>query len=428
MRRATVIRFAVAALLLLAWTFGTHRGVGQEIAVDTADESATTAGNQSTGDVDQASSDPSGLADKLPEELKPANFGVNDIAAANTMVESLHVADWLGPLAPVALSPFFGLACLSGLAIWGPEWLSGNTLLASAGPLKNEVVFGVFACLTVLTSLPRLTKVSKPLAQALDQVETYSVIVILVVIKLFADAGAVTEAAPVAAIQFGVVSFTAETLLLIAMVINLFVINSVKFFFEVLIWLTPIPAVDAMFEIANKAVCAGLMALYAFSATLATLINLAILVAALIVFRWTHRRLRFYRSILLDLFLSRIWSTYGKTARPQLVAFAKEGPLPFRPKTRWKLTREGERWLACQTRLFAKDREDLVVSQPPRLRRGWIMHSLTFKVSDSQAIEFHVSRRFDTDLEAWLALCGFELDEQPETLAGDVQTARAEFA
>lgn len=419
--------FAAWMFLVLASLYfeptGNHLW-GQE----TASDSASDAASDSASDAAEVRGNPSPLAETLPDEWNRDNFTAKDIAAANTVVESLHLADWLGPLAPVALSPFFGLACLSGMSIWGPDWLAGNALLSSVGPLRNEWVFGVFVALAVLTSLPRLTKVSKPIAQSLDQLESYSVIVILLVIKLFAGWSDPVDAPPVAVIQFGVVSFTAETMLAFAMVVNLFVINSVKFFFEVLIWLTPIPAVDAMFEIANKSVCAGLMALYAFSPTLATGINLAMLFAALIVFRWVHRRLVFYRSILIDLFLSRIWKAYGRPSGASMVAFAKDGRSPFHAKSRWRLRREGESWEASSNGIFKTASETLVLADRPKLRRGWIMHSLIVTVSDGDAIEFHVSRRYDGSLEEFARLCGFELAEADENGAINVQTARAEFS
>jgi len=92
------------------------------------------------------------------EHQVEGNFGADDIAASSAFAESLGIADWLGPLAPVALSPFFGVTCLSGLALWGPEWVTDNALLGKAGPLQNETLFFIFLALTLLTSLPRLTK------------------------------------------------------------------------------------------------------------------------------------------------------------------------------------------------------------------------------------------------------------------------------
>ena len=367
------------------------------------------------------------IGGQLQATLESDEFDSGDIVAANATVQSLNLADWLGPLAPVALSPFFGLACLSGLAIWGPEWMGDNALLSAAGPLQNQAVFAVFAALTLLTSIPRLTKVSKPFAQAIDQLESYSVIVILLVIKVVAglDDGPTPQAA---IIQFGFLSFTAETLLAIAMVINLFVINSVKFFFEVLIWLTPIPAVDAMFEIANKSIVAGLMALYAFSPAIATAVNLAVLFAALIVFRWVHRRLSFYRSVLVDLILPRLWQGYGRPKHAWVRGFVKRGGKPFVAKTRWRIGRQGERWTASQDGLFGKDVVELQLDSPPELVRGWVMHTLMVKVSEGEPLEFHVSRRYDGSLDEWLEQCGIESAEDDLAVQQATETARAEFA
>ena len=88
----------------------------------------------------------------------------------------------------------------------------------------------------------------------MDQLETYSVIIILLAIKFLSGIEAGSEAGTqVAMVQLGVLSFTVDTLLMIAMAINIVVVNGVKFFFEFLVWLTPIPTVDAIFEVCNKA-------------------------------------------------------------------------------------------------------------------------------------------------------------------------------
>lgn len=372
-------------------------------------------------------------ASLLPDSLKPDDFDAKEIATVNSVVSSLNVADWLGPLAPVALSPFFGLACLSGLSMWGPQWMTDNALLVSIGPLKNPWVFGVFSLLTLATSVPRLSKVSKPFAQAMDQLESYSVIVILVLIKVIGSFGAGADSLetgpPVAIVQMGVLSFSADALLTVAMVINLFVINSVKFFFEVLVWLTPIPAVDAMFELANKTVCAALMALYAFSPTLALVINLGLLVAALFVFRWVHRRLTFYRGIFTDLILSRIWPAYGRPKGSGLVAFAKSVREPFADKTRWHLRRSGDgQWEATRRGLWGTEQHSFQTVTAAKMRCGWVMHCLEIQVSDGPPYEFHVSRRFDGALADWLAMQGIELEGEELTGRGEADVVKAEFA
>ncbi len=146
-----------------------------------------------------------------------------------------------------------------------------------------------FAILALLTSIPRLTKVSKPFAQATDRLEAYSSIIILLVIRFMASSGdPVSETAlgDTPLVTAGVMSFSADILLWCAAAINILVINAIKFFFEFLVWLTPVPSIDAIFEFCNKSLCAGLLAVYAFSPLLATVLNLGMFLVALVMFRW----------------------------------------------------------------------------------------------------------------------------------------------
>ncbi len=57
-----------------------------------------------------------------------------DIVAAQQLSQQLSVAEWLGPMAPVALSPFFGIMLLSGLSFFGATGLH-TTIRCSARTL-----------------------------------------------------------------------------------------------------------------------------------------------------------------------------------------------------------------------------------------------------------------------------------------------------
>ena len=46
-----------------------------------------------------------------------ASISEAEIVAAQQFGQTLSIAEWLGPMAPVALSPFFGITCLSVLII-----------------------------------------------------------------------------------------------------------------------------------------------------------------------------------------------------------------------------------------------------------------------------------------------------------------------
>ena len=235
-----------------------------------------------------------------------------DLQVAQQLSEAVAASEWLGPLAPVALSPFFGITCLSGLALFGDEFLPANhALLRSDSPLNNPTLFAVFLVLTILTSVPRLSKVSKPLAQCVDRLEAYAGIITLLVIR-YLSTQAAPELEPTAdvVLRAGPLELSFEVCMAVATAVNILVINGVKWFFEILVWLTPIPTVDAIFEASNKLVCAALMGIYAYSPTLATAINLLILGCCLMVFVWVRRREVYYRTMLWD-FLRRLLGRYA---------------------------------------------------------------------------------------------------------------------
>ena len=230
-----------------------------------------------------------------------ASLSDEENRAIAQITTTVHATEWLGAMAPVALSPFFGLTCLSGIAIAGDDYLPDDHYLRRASsPLKRPIVFATFLLLTVLTSVPKFSKVSKPFAQAVDQLEAYSAIIVLLVIRYLGSTEPTNDQVAVV-FEAGVFEFSAETFLWIVTAINIIVINSVKFFFEVLVWITPIPTLDAIFELCNKTLCAVLMAIYAFSPFAATVLNLVILTVCLFAFRWVKRRELYFRTMLIDL-------------------------------------------------------------------------------------------------------------------------------
>jgi hypothetical protein len=241
------------------------------------------------------------------QDPTPDNIAVPTTAltAATGLMQHLSVAEWMGPMAPIALSPFFGITCLSAVAMTDADWIApGNPMLGANSPLRNPWVFFVFAGLTLLTSVPRLTKVSKPFAQAVDQLETWSGIITMVVLKMLLSQSSSsvdhTTETVMPVVQLGMWSVTVDVLMMIAAGLNILVITTVRFFFEVLIWLTPFPFLDAVFELTNKATCAALVTLYAWNPTVALVINLILFTLALAVFGWVFRREVFFRTLVID--------------------------------------------------------------------------------------------------------------------------------
>lgn len=268
-------------------------------------------------------------------------------------ISNISAFEWLGPLAPIAISPFFAITILAGLSQFGGDFVQ-NSFISDNPVLSNPAVFWIFLCLTIVTSLPRFTKVSKPAAQAIDQLEAYAGIITIVLIRLLTTMG---DSDPVGAdtamvVQMGVFSFSADVLLSIAAIINIFVINTVKFFFEVMVWLIPIPMVDAALEVTNKSLCAGLMMIYAWSPLVATILNLIIFIGCLFAFRWIYRRVQYMRSVLCDPIWSLIQPSYGDPKTNELVVFPQKGVVGFPAKTKLLLQSTESGWRLVKPNWF----------------------------------------------------------------------------
>ena len=265
--------------------------------------------------------------------------------------------------------------------------------------LRSETIFLTFLALTIISSVPRFTKVSKPFAQAVDRLEAYAVIIILLVIKMTTAMEAPGDE-PVAMLKMGVLSMSFDTFLAIAMIFNILIINSVKFFFEFLAWLTPIPFLDALFELCNKTLCLGLMVIYAFSPTLATIINLVFFLVALILFRWIYRRTLFYRTMVLDPVFARLWPPHAKPRNNELIVFNRTELGNFAAKSRLRLVRgeeENAGWILQETHWWLPQREHVLVPDTHlKIHLGWIMNSVQFTSGDKKhCLTF--SRRYNEE-------------------------------
>lgn len=349
----------------------------------------------------------------LPTSTPPSTTGLRPDAAAavNNISNTLTTSEWLGPLAPVALSPFFALTILSGAALYGTEMLGADhALLQAAGPLKNPAIFWTFLALTVITSIPKFSKVSKPFAQAADKLEAFAGIIVIIALRLAIGGGEADPqlAANTVVYQAGVVSFTAQTLLTIAMVVNFLMINSIKFFFELLIWITPVPLLDAIFEVGNKTACAGLMTLYAFSPTLATIVNLVLFSLCALMFLWARRREVYYRTLMFD--AVRHWLKLPAGSCESITVFPQEPIGPIAEKSRCRLTKTANGWQLKANRWFRPSVEHTLNAKTLKITKGWF----TTKFDFGDGTRLIGSQRYHA-----------QLDQVAEKLGGQIQADEA---
>lgn len=358
--------------------------------------------------------------EKLGAEFLKSPLSEEDQAS----MKAISTSEWLGPLAPVALSPFFAITCLAGLSQFGGDYLPVNSFISNNAVLKNEYVFWLFGILTLLTSLPRLTKVSKPFAQAMDMLETYGGIITIIVLRFASSVPTGEPLEPIETamvVQMGWMSFPVDVLFSLAAIVNIIVINSVKFFFEVLVWLVPFPFVDALLEIANKGICAGLMAVYAYNPLVATILNLILFVACLYVFSWTKRRVTYWRTMLTDPILALIWPSYSTWSGGRLNGFLKDGLGRIPAKSAVAMEKTDSGWRVTQRRwFFPASVVDLPSSNYSfEVHPGMMTNSIRSQSVDGEAVELVMSGRFKKHLDQISEEFGFQkvAAESPKTVA-----------
>lgn len=266
------------------------------------------------------------------------------VAAATGISRQVSTQEWLGPISAIALSPFFGLACLSGAATYGPDWLqSRSSMLGESSPLNNPLLFWLMLTLTVATSVPRFTKVSKPFALAVEKLEMYSAVILFISMRFMSASSLPVELGTAhvdgLVMTAGVATLPIDIFLSLAAVLNIIVVNTIKLAMEICVWLIPIPAVDAMFEIGNKSLCASLMGLYAYNSLLATLLNLCILGVCCLVFFRVRRRLAYMRGLILWPLLGRLLGRPTDTAK--FVGFLTKPWNGLPAKSALTVTRDG---------------------------------------------------------------------------------------
>lgn len=261
-------------------------------------------------------------------------------SASDTIRQQLSTSEWLGPLAPIALSPFFGLALLSGVATYGPDWLQERSaLFRTEGPLDSPWLFWTMACLAILTSLPRMTKVSKPISLAAEKLEAYSAVIIFLAVRWLGSPSIHDAGHPVISdldqathpiyLSAGFGTLSLQLGMSVFAAINILVINFVKLFFEFMVWLIPFPTVDALLEFGNKSSCAALMAIYCYSPILATSINLMMFAFCGLIFLWVYRRTRYYRDLVVGPAMAYLFPFWFAQRGQSFRAYIESSKSPF---------------------------------------------------------------------------------------------------
>ena len=343
-----------------------------------------------------------------PDLASPLPSG--DLVAINQISTIAQASEWLGPLAPIAISPFFGITILAGVTQFGGNWNVPHSLISDNPVLGNPYLFWTFLFLTILTSVPRFTKVSKPFAQAIDQVETYAAIITIVLIRIVtvfpSETAGIDE---VAVVHASIFTFSASVLFCLFAAFNIVVINTIKFFFEIMVWLIPVPFIDGILEITNKLICALLLAVYVWSPTVALVFNLILLAVGLVVFRWINRRVHYIRNIIWDQIWCLIRPAYRTPEIAELMVFPDRPLGPFPTKTRLHLRPHPEGWELTQERLILGDKKLLLPSDSHDLKMLDAILVNRIEIEGAQTAQLFFSKRYARNLEKLSHLLGVQL-------------------
>lgn len=342
----------------------------------------------------------------------------SSVASSQKFAERINAAEWLGPLAPIAISPFFGMACLSGIATYGPDWMKHQSqMFGSTNGLNNPALFWSMLFLTILTSLPRFSKVSKPLSLVAEKLEAYSVIVILVTTRIFigyaTSPESVSQSEGEIALRFGGVPAVAiagfgtvpiDILMAVAAGLNIIVINSVKLFIEFLVWLTPIPLIDAALELFNKSLCAILIAIYCWSPLVASGINLFALILCASVFFWTRRRIVYYfHAILIPalVYIFRLGKEQAKAPRSDLelrTVFLAESTAGYPKLAKMRLSGSQHKGWTLHHAGWIQSSAISIDPCPLEHDEGLIATTITIGTGTAKSIKIYVPRNETLDI------------------------------
>lgn len=196
----------------------------------------------------------------------------------NSLQANQSLIDSISFLSPVAISPFWTLFLTSFASTWG----MGNSEFLAANPILNNWFITVLAfLLVILTTLPNLIKVAKPVGLAASFLEDKASYVVygitMVAPYLFAPEFNQQQGI----ILFGLFDLPFHIVLIVVFSIPyLLIVITVRYFIEILIFLSPIPLLDGFFELAKKGISFILVLLYIFVPVLGGLFSVIIFGAA----------------------------------------------------------------------------------------------------------------------------------------------------
>jgi hypothetical protein len=355
-------------------------------------------------------------AARAEEPEAPVQRHAVEVVTAGHVIQQV-----LGPMPAIAGTPFLGLAVLSGAALLSDtdavrtsdsalvRGFHDNALIAEARRYSTPGLFFALLALSFLTYLTNSGKIRGAVGKLLRAGEDSSVLVTYVLLAVVTLAGVGTAPPPKVA-AMGFVGLPGGVLVSLGLAMGLSVFMTVRFAFDVLIWLSPFPMVDFTFETLKKLLSLGFLALYFLSPVAAAVIALVLLIPALFIYGWAVRILAFVFRIVLRPLLAKIFPAL----RPELAgaelalpaaALAVNG---LRRREPGGLQRTGDGIFFVTAPLLRRRRRIALSGRRLVLARALLWLELRAVHPDGRTDRFALPRTDAQDFERLRALLGAE--------------------
>ncbi|MDH4155058.1 MAG: hypothetical protein OEV01_14845 [Nitrospira sp.] len=255
-----------------------------------------------------------------PSQPHQSNDTTTSLKEQSPPVEYLNkrLIEVFGPLPAIASTPFLGLAVLTGTALLVEEpvfanselrlvqQIRRNSLILQAKPYASWWLFGTFTSLAGLTWLANSGKLRGTFGKFVRIAEDIAVGLLYLMVgadTLMPNTGNVglPELHPAIVLAGIVPALESSTaILILAALISLVTMMLTRLALDVLIWLSPVPFIDMIFETCKVLFSLAFLAIYFFlSPLVAAMLSLLLLVPCFLLLPWAIRLLHFgYRIVL----------------------------------------------------------------------------------------------------------------------------------
>ncbi|MFT4879832.1 MAG: hypothetical protein ACI9LS_001998 [Flavobacteriales bacterium] len=204
----------------------------------------------------------------------------------------------LGLLGGMAIAPFAALFVTSLISVLG----LGNEFVAENPILGNWITVVISGVLTFAPLLPKVFKSTAVIGQAIDWINDRAGAVVGIIVLISPYFNEFSQTETVQEVSLGFIDPGASPMLFLTLAIAIpyfVVVMTVRSFFGILIFLSPIPTLDAIFEVVKQGVSVVLILLYLVWPEAALIVTGLVFLFSFFLYQKAKRIMAFFRYLYL---------------------------------------------------------------------------------------------------------------------------------